>query len=65
MIERLWRSLKYECALMHAFQESHEARQHTGAWFEFYNDKRPHQALGYRTLAVVYGNDLKKVKHAA
>ena len=46
MIERKWRSLKNECALLHAFQD-------------------PHQALGYRTLAAVYENDLKKVKHAA
>ena len=65
MIERLWRSLKYECVLLHAFQSPHEARQRIGAWFDFYNDERPHQALGYRTPAVVYKNDLKKVKHAA
>jgi len=65
MIERLWRSLKYECALLHAFQDPHEARQRIGAWFDFYNDERPHQALGYRTPAAVYENDLKKVKHAA
>ena len=65
MIERLWRSLKYECVLLHAFQDPHEARQRIGVWFDFYNDKRPHQALGYRTPAVVYKNDLKNVKHAA
>ena len=65
MIERMWRSLKYECALLHAFQDPHEARQRIGAWFDFYNDERPHQALGYRTPAAVYENDLKKVKHAA
>ena len=26
-----------------------EARRGIGGWFEFYNDERPHQALGYRT----------------
>ena len=39
MIERLWRSLKYECALLHALQDSHEARQRIGACFVFYNYK--------------------------
>ena len=65
VIERMWRSLKYECALLHAFQDPHEALKHIGAWFEFYNDKRPHQALGDHTPAVVYENHLKNVKHAA
>ena len=65
MIERLWRSLKYECVLLHAFQDPHEARQRIGTWFDFYNDERPHQALGNRTPVEVYENDLKKAKHAA
>lgn len=64
-IERLWRSLKYACALLHAFQDPHEARQRIRAWFDFYNDERPHQALDYRTPTTVYQSDLKKVKRAA
>ena len=31
-----------------------EARQGIGAWFEFYNGKRPHQALDYRTPRAVH-----------
>ena len=65
MIERFWRSLKYECALLHAFQDPHEAQQRIGAWFDFYNDERPHPTLGYRTPGTVYEHDLKKMKHAA
>ena len=65
MIERLWRSLEYECVLLHAFQDPHEARQRICTWFDFCSDERPLQALGYWTLGAVCENDLKKVKHAA
>ena len=65
MIERLWRSLKYECVLLQAFKDPHDARQRVGKWFDFYNDERPHQALGNQTPVEVYENDLKTAKHAA
>ena len=64
-VERLWLSLKNECALLHAFQDPHEARQRIRAWFDFYNDERPHQALEYPTPTTVYKRDLKTVKRAA
>ena len=31
-----------------------EARRKVKAYFRFYNDQRPHQALGYRTPAEVF-----------
>ena len=31
-----------------------EARRELGDYFRFYNDLRPHQALGYRTPAEVF-----------
>ena len=48
-IERLWRSLKYEDIFIRAYTLVSEARSGIAAWFAFYNDKRLHQALGYRT----------------
>src|SRR5476651_1808883 len=48
-IERLWRSLKYEEVYIKAYGSVAEARQGIGGWLGFYNEKRPHQALGYRT----------------
>ena len=48
-IERLWRSLKYEDVFIKAYALVAEARSGIGAWFAFYNDRRLHQALGYRT----------------
>ena len=48
-IERLWRSLKYEEVFIKAYGSVAEARSGIGGWIAFYNDERPHQALGYRT----------------
>ena len=42
MVERLWRSLKYECVYLHAFENGTEARQHIREWISFYNERRPH-----------------------
>ena len=45
-IERLWRSLKYECVYLNAFETGSEARAGIGRWLDFYNRLRPHTALG-------------------
>jgi putative transposase len=53
-IERLWRSLKYEEVFIKAYGSVPEARIGIGEWLTFYNDERPHQALGYRTPTAVF-----------
>jgi len=53
-VERLWRSLKYECVYLHAWETGSEAKAGVGKWVEFYNLKRPHSALGGRPPAMVY-----------
>lgn len=53
-IERLWRSLKYEEVYLKDYRQVSEARSGIEKWFEFYNSRRPHQALGYRTPAAIY-----------
>nr|WP_245513710.1 IS3 family transposase [Antarcticimicrobium luteum] len=53
-VERLWRSLKYECVYLHAWETGSEAKVGVGKWIEFYNRKRPHAALGGKPPAVVY-----------
>ena len=50
-IERLWRSLKYECVYMNAFETGSEARAGLRRWINYYNAERPHSALGGRTPA--------------
>ena len=53
-VERLWRTVKYEEMHLKAYANASEARRELGAYFRFYNDQRPHQALAYRTPAEVF-----------
>ena len=54
-IERLWRSVKYECVYLHAFETGSELRAGLARWFTYYNHHRPHSALAGRTPAEAYG----------
>jgi len=54
MIERLWRSLKYECVYLNAFEVGREVRQGIGKWINFYNERRPHSSLDDHTPDEVY-----------
>ena len=53
-VERFWRSLKYEEVYLHTYETTKEARESIGKWIDFYNNRRPHQALDYKTPAEVY-----------
>ena len=55
-IERLWRSLKYECVYLHAFETGTELRQGLGKWIAYYNADRPHLKLGGATPNEEYSN---------
>lgn len=54
MIERLWRTLKYECIYLNAFEGGSELREGIAKWVEFYNSKRPHSSLDDRTPYEAY-----------
>jgi len=56
MVERLWRSLKYECIYLHAFETGSELRQGLSDWITFYNSHRPHTRLDDRTPDEAYYN---------
>jgi len=60
-VERLWRSLKYEKVHLKAYANGLEARIGIGQWFRFYNDSRPHQALGYKTPAASWAAEVSPV----
>ena len=53
-VERLWRSVKYEDVYLKAYSSVAEARRGLAAYFEFYNQRRRHQGLDYRTPDEVY-----------
>lgn len=53
-VERLWRSLKYECIYLLSLTTVEEARRAIQRYFDFYNNVRPHQSLNYKTPAEVY-----------
>ena len=53
-IERLWRSLKYECVYLHAFETGSETKAGIGSWISYYNGARPHSALDGRTPSEAY-----------
>lgn len=54
-IERLWRSLKYECVYLHAFETGSELRTGLARWITYYNTQRPHSGLAGQTPAEAYG----------
>ena len=53
-VERLWRSLKYECVYLHAWETGSEAKAGVGKWMTFYNHQRPHSALGGKPPTMIY-----------
>ena len=53
-IERLWRSVKYEEVYLKEYADGLDAWQQLERYFKFYNEKRLHQALGYRTPKEVH-----------
>jgi putative transposase len=57
-IERLWRSLKYECVFLNAFETGGAALDGIGRWLDYYNRRRPHSALGDRTPDEAYGIEI-------
>ena len=53
-IERLWRSLKYEDIYLKDYETVPALIAGLGAYFTFYNHRRPHQSFDYQTPAHVY-----------
>ena len=52
--ERLWRTIKYEEVYLNEYASPRDARHRLTAYLTFYNQRRPHQSLDYRTPADVY-----------
>ncbi len=52
--ERLWQTIKYENVFLADYKTEDEARQGLSEYLDFYDNKRPHQSLSYRTSAQLY-----------
>jgi putative transposase len=55
MVERLWRSVKYEDVYLRDYQTPAEARTGLERYFGYYNHLRRHSSLDRRTPGSVYG----------
>jgi len=58
MIERLWKSVKYEDVYLKAYYSIPAAREGLTTYFEFYNSRRRHQNLDRKTPDNVYWSTL-------
>ena len=54
LMERTWRSMKYEHFFMKEWLNLEELKEGTEKFVRFFNSERPHQGLGYRTPDEVY-----------
>jgi putative transposase len=52
--ERLWRSVKYEEVYIKDYQAYRDAREGLSNYFTFYNNRRYHQSLGYKTPSEIH-----------
>jgi putative transposase len=64
-IERLWRSIKYEEIHLKAYADGCEARAGIGLWMEFYNTRRPHQAMNNQMPMAVWRAGMDRIEAAA
>ena len=65
MLERLWRSLKYECVYLHAFETGSQAKAGIGKWLAYYNAERPHSTHGILTPDEAYVSKTEPMRLAA
>ena len=65
IIERFWRSLKYEDIYLQEYADGHALERGLTQYIERFNEWRPHQALGYKTPSEVYSAGTKESRDAA
>jgi len=58
IVERLWRSVKYEEVYLRAYGAVSEARGSIGRYLNFYNSRRPHSSLDAKTPDQTYFDNL-------
>ena len=64
MIERLWRTVKYEEVFLKDYTALFDARSSLGEYLNFYNAERRHSSLGGKTPSEVYWEGRTQIRHA-
>jgi putative transposase len=64
-IERVWRSVKYECVYLYAYESVKEAKHSIKKYLDWYNQERPHSNLNRLTPDEAYYGLLSPLKKAA
>ena len=54
VVERFFRSLKYEEVYLKSYKNLKEARDEINKYIDIYNTKRIHSAIGYKTPDEIY-----------
>jgi putative transposase len=65
LVERLWRTIKYEQVYLHAYASMVDAKMHLKEYLGFYNSIRPHRSLDGKTPDEVYYKTVGTKKQAA
>lgn len=60
-VERLWRSVKCEEVYLNEYRDVAEARAAIGIYLNKYNQRRPHQTLGFQTPEAFYEFEMEKL----
>jgi len=64
MVERLWRTVKYEEVYLKDYESVTELKEALKVYFGFYNNSRPHQTFGERTPSEIYWGKASQEKAA-
>ena len=64
VVERLWKTVKYERAYLHAYDTVSDARRSIMEYMDWYNRERPHSRLGRKTPDEAYAEQMPQVKMA-
>jgi putative transposase len=64
VVERLWKTVKYERVYLHSYDTVSDARRSIMEYMDWYNKERPHSRLGRKTPDEVYAERMPQVKMA-
>jgi putative transposase len=58
-VERLWRTVKYEYVFLQQYETVWQMEAGLRDFFAYYNERRPHQSLGYATPGEVFRGEVQ------